>query len=73
MIILILMASHLFRRYFGTTHKVHTSDNLQRVLRQKRHNPISIPIPERNDVLKYTYLLGNQKFEDLGDKLHKDL
>lgn len=72
MIILILMASILLRS-FGTTQKVHNSGNLQRVLRQKRANPLSIPMPERNDVSKYTYLLGNQRFEELGDKLHKDL
>jgi hypothetical protein len=46
---------------------------LHRVLNQKRPNPISIPKSERNDALKYTYLLGNQSFEELGDRLHKDL
>ena len=29
---------------------------------------------ERNDQLKYTYIAGSSmRFEDLGDRLHKDL
>lgn len=47
--------------------KVHTSNNLKRVLKQTNK------ATDRNDSLKYTNLIENERFEDLGDKIHPDL
>ena len=45
--------------------KVHTSNNLKGVLKQAK--------TDRNDSHKYTNLIEDARFEDLGDRVHPDL
>ena len=53
---------------FAFSKKVLASHNLERSMKQKLAN-----VPQRQDALKYSYLQGHERFEDLGDKLHADL
>jgi superfamily II helicase len=70
-LIMALLLQQLRRQAFSSS-KVHTSNNLKRVLAD-REASFKATAPQRNDTLRYSYLKAESKFSDLGDRLHPDL